>query len=61
MTVPITRLDNDADGLRQHAAGTSNATVTRRLLAPALVLEGHSRAAAAKRTVAWIGRRCATG
>jgi transposase len=48
MTVPITRLENDADGLRQHAARTSNAPITRRLLALALVLEGHSRAAAAK-------------
>ena len=48
MTVPITRLEHDADALRQHAAGVSVAAVARRLLALALVLEGHTRAEAAK-------------
>jgi transposase len=48
MTVQITRLEHDADALRQHAARTSAAPVARRLLALALVLEGHGRADAAK-------------
>jgi transposase len=48
MTVQITRLEHDADALRQHAARVSIAAVARRLLALALVLEGHGRAAAAK-------------
>jgi transposase len=48
MTVQITRLEHDADSLREYAARVSEATVARRLLALALVLEGHSRAAAAK-------------
>jgi transposase len=48
MTVQITRLEHDADALRQHAGGVSAAPVARRLLALALVLEGHSRAEAAK-------------
>lgn len=48
MTVPITRLEYDADTLRQQAARTSAAPVARRLLALALVLEGHGRADAAK-------------
>ncbi len=48
MTVQITRLDHDAGTLRQHAGRTCAAAVARRLLALALVLEGHSRADAAK-------------
>jgi transposase len=48
MTVPITRLEHDADALRQHAGRVCAASVARRLLALALVLEGHSRADAAK-------------
>jgi transposase len=45
MTVQITRLEHDADALRQQAARTPAAPVARRLLA--LVLEGHGRAVAA--------------
>src|SRR6202161_3258185 len=48
MTVQITRLEHDTDALRQHAARVSVAAVARRLLALALVLEGHGRADAAK-------------
>jgi transposase len=48
MTAQITRLEYDADALRQHAGRVSAAPVARRLLALALVLEGHSRANAAK-------------
>ena len=48
MTVQITWLEHDADLFRERAAGVSEAPVARRLLALALVLEGHSRAAAAK-------------
>jgi transposase len=48
MTVQITRLEHDADSLREHAARVSEAPVARRLLALALVLEGQSRAAAAR-------------
>ncbi len=48
MTVQITRLDFDASALRKQAALVTEATVARRLLALALVLEGHSRSAAAK-------------
>jgi transposase len=48
MTVQITRLDQDADALRKLAGHNTDACVTRRLLALALVLEGHGRAEAAK-------------
>ena len=48
MTVQITRLDFDVDGLRKQAARVAEASVARRVLALALVLEGQSRAAAAK-------------
>lgn len=48
MTVQITRLEHDAEGLRQHAVRTGAAPVARRLLALALVLEGHGRADAAR-------------
>ena len=48
MTVQITRPDHDATSLRQQAAGFADAHIVRRLLALALVLEGHSRAEAAR-------------
>jgi transposase len=48
MTVKVTRRDYDADALRDHAWRVSEADVVRRLLALALVLEGHNRAQAAK-------------
>ena len=48
MTVQITRLDCDAACLRRHAARAAEAAVARRLLALALVLEGDSRAEAAR-------------
>ena len=48
MTVRITRLEHDADALRQHAARLTEARASRRLLALALVWEGHGRADAAK-------------
>ena len=48
MTVQITRLEHDADALRRHAARVCVAAVARRLLALALVLEGHGRVEAAK-------------
>ena len=48
MTVQITRLEHDADALRQHAGRVGAAPVARRLLALALVLEGHGRADAAR-------------
>jgi transposase len=48
MTVQITRRDHNAASLREHASRVSEAAVARRLLALALVLEGHSRAHAAK-------------
>jgi transposase len=47
MTVRITRIEHDAAALRQHAARVGEAPVVRRLLALALVLEGHGRAEAA--------------
>src|SRR5271168_1437504 len=48
MTVRITRLEHDAEALRQRAAHVSAAPVARRLLALALVLQGHGRANAAR-------------
>jgi len=48
MTVKVTRRDYDASALRDHASRVSEADVVRRLLALALVLEGHNRAQAAK-------------
>jgi len=48
MTVQITRRDHDAASLREHASRVSEAGVVRRLLALALVLEGHSRSHSAK-------------
>lgn len=46
--VPITRMDYGADGLRQKASRSRDADATRRMLALALVLEGHSRTEAAR-------------
>jgi transposase len=48
MTVRITRRDHDAGSWREHAARVGKASVARRLLALARVLEGHSRAQAAR-------------
>ncbi len=48
MTVQITRLALDADELRKQAGQTAEAPVVRRLLALALVLEGHRCGEAAK-------------
>jgi transposase len=46
--LPITRTDLTSKELRDAAARSKNTRVTRRLLAIALVLDGHSRAAAAE-------------
>ena len=48
MTVVITRTDLDASGLRQAAARSRDAAASRRMLALALVLEGHTRTEAAQ-------------
>jgi transposase len=48
MTVKITRLDHSSAELRQQAAQHADSKVTRRLLAIALILEGDSRADAAR-------------
>ena len=48
MALPITRTDLDAAGLRQAAARSFDANAARRLLALALVLEGHGRGEAAR-------------
>jgi len=48
MTVAITRMDLDASDLRRVAAREKNATASRRMLALALVLEGHTRTVAAQ-------------
>ena len=48
MTVAITRTEHTAAVLRQHAAGSADASVARRLLALALVLDGYKRAEAAR-------------
>jgi len=48
VTVQITRQDHDAGSLRGLAAQVAEGSVARRLLALALVLEGHSRAEAAR-------------
>jgi transposase len=46
--IEITRLEFSADELRELAAGTHDGAVVRRLLAIAMVLDGHPRAAAAR-------------
>jgi len=48
MTLAVTRLELDADGLRQGARRCRDATAARRMLALALVLEGRSREEAAR-------------
>lgn len=48
MTVAITRIDQTAADLRRLAAGSDDAAVARRLLALALVLDGHKREDAAR-------------
>ena len=48
MTVAITRTEHTATALRRHAACSVDASVARRLLALALVLDGHKRADAAR-------------
>ena len=48
MSVAIIRAELDAAGLRQAAARTKDADAARRMLALALVLDGHSRADAAQ-------------
>ena len=47
MAVAITRTDHDATGLRRAAARAKDADAARRMLALALVLDGHSRREAA--------------
>src|SRR6516225_7022466 len=46
--VEVIRMEFSASGLRALAGGTRDGAVVRRLLAIALVLEGHSRAEAAR-------------
>jgi hypothetical protein len=48
MAVAIMRTELDAAGLRAAAARSRDAAASRRMLALALVLEGHSRAEAAR-------------
>ena len=48
MSISITRLDLDASGLRRAAVRSKDATAARRMLALALILDGHSRTDAAK-------------
>ena len=48
MTVAITRTEHTAAALRRYAASSADAAVARRLLALALVLDGHKREDAAR-------------
>ena len=48
MTIAITRTEHTAADLRRHAAGSADASVARRLLALALVLDGRKREDAAR-------------
>jgi len=48
MTVAITRTELDAAELRRSAAGSADVAIARRLLALALILDGHKRADAAR-------------
>ena len=50
--VEVTRTELSASELRELAARTGDGDVVRRLLAIALILEGHSREAAARRCLA---------
>ena len=46
--IAITRTEHTSETLREEAARCKNARLTRRLLAVALVLDGHSRTKAAE-------------
>src|SRR5947209_5174453 len=46
--IEVTRMELSATALRELAAGTRDGAVVRRLLAIAVILEGHSRAEAAR-------------
>ena len=48
MMVAITRMEHTAAALHRHAAQSVDASVVRRLLALALILDGHKRADAAR-------------
>ena len=48
MTVAITRMEHTAAELRRYAACLVNASIARRLLALALILDGHKREDAAR-------------
>ena len=48
MTIAITRMEHTATTLRRHAACSADASAVRRLLALALVLDGHKREDAAR-------------
>ena len=58
--IEITRQDLSILQLRAAAARTADAKQVRRILAIAMVLDGHARLLAAG-PAAWTGRRCATG
>jgi hypothetical protein len=60
MTVKITRLELTASDLRREAGRTKDADAARRMLAIALLLEGHGREQEARRRV-WIAKRCGIG
>jgi len=57
--VKITRTEHSAMELRALAARSKDAAVVRRLLALALVPEGHSRDGR-RGSMAWTDRRCGT-
>jgi transposase len=59
--IEITRQDLSISQLRAEAARTADAKQARRLLAIAMVLDGHSRLVAARRPVPWTGKRCVIG
>ena len=68
MTVAITRTEHTAADMRRLAGGSDDAAVARRLLALALVLDGHKRADAARLAGMdrqalrdWVGRYNAGG
>ena len=68
MAVAVTRTGLDAVGLRRPAARSKDADAARRVLAPALVLDGSSRTAAAgqcgmgRQTLRdWVHRRNGLG
>jgi hypothetical protein len=59
MTVLITRLELTPEDQRREAGHTKDAAAGRRMLAIALVLEGHRRGVAARQS-AMDGKRCGT-